>query len=87
MGPSKDYAYEVGEQVFKDVRKLLEETYYILYKELRKVTQRINLFEKKLIPEYIDAEGYLMQRLGDMERHATIIAKVAKRKFFETSLS
>lgn len=75
----------------KDIKKLMvrleimEETYGILYRELRKVTQRINLFEKKLIPEFLDAEGYLMQRLGDTERHATIIAKVAKYKFIETS--
>jgi V/A-type H+-transporting ATPase subunit D len=64
---------------------VMEEAYSILYKELRKVTQRINLFEKKLIPDYSEAEGYLMQRLDDMERHATIIAKVAKSKFFEPS--
>ena len=76
---------------FKEIKKLMvryevmEETFTVLSKELRKVTQRINLFEKKLIPEFLDAEAYLMQRLGDMERQATIIAKVAKKKFFETS--
>ena len=76
---------------FKEIKKLMvryevmKETFTVLSKELRKVTQRINLFEKKLIPEFLDAEAYLMQRLGDMERQATIIAKVAKKKFFETS--
>lgn len=29
MGPSKDHAYEVGEQVWEDVKRLLEETYHV----------------------------------------------------------
>ncbi len=85
--PSLDQIIEQLKLIKKLMAQLevMEETYSILYRELRKVTQRINLFEKKLIPDYSEAEGYLMQRLDDTERQGTIIAKVAKSKFFESA--
>ena len=85
--PSLDRILEQLKQVKELMVRLetMEETYNILYLELRKVTQKINLFEKKLIPEFLEGEAYLMLRLGDIEREATIIAKVAKYKYIEVS--
>jgi V/A-type H+-transporting ATPase subunit D len=65
--------------------KVLEEAFRVLAVELRKVTQRINLFDKKLIPELLEAEFYLYERLGDKERETTVIAKVAKGKYSGTT--
>jgi len=75
----------------KEIKRLhyniivLEEAYRVLATELKKVTQRINLFDKKLIPELLEAETYLYERLGDRERETTVIAKVAKQKYAGTT--
>jgi len=47
---------------------------------LRKVTQRVNLFEKVLIPRARDNIRRIRIYLGDAERAAVVRSKIAKRK-------
>ena len=49
-----------------------------LLEELEITTQRINLFEKRLIPEYQDLIRYIKGRLEDNERSSVMIAKIAQ---------
>lgn len=48
--------------------------------ELRRTTQRVNLFEKVLIPECQENIRVIIIFLGDEERNAVARAKIAKRK-------
>ena len=50
----------------------------ILKEELAITTQRINLFEKKLIPEYQEEIRYIRGRLEDGERTSVMVAKIAQ---------
>jgi V/A-type H+-transporting ATPase subunit D len=47
---------------------------------VRKVTQRVNLFEKVLIPRARDNIRRIRIYLGDAERAAVVRSKIAKRK-------
>ncbi len=49
-----------------------------LLEELEITTQRINLFEKRLIPEYQGLIRYIKGRLEDNERSSVMIAKIAQ---------
>jgi len=50
----------------------------VLIEELEITTQRINLFEKRLIPEFRDEIRYIKGRLEDNERASVMIAKIAQ---------
>jgi V/A-type H+/Na+-transporting ATPase subunit D len=54
--------------------------------ELRKTTQRVNLFEQVLIPDAKEAIRRIRIALGDQQVAAVGRAKVAKRKTIEASL-
>jgi V/A-type H+/Na+-transporting ATPase subunit D len=45
-----------------------------------KITQRVNLFEKVLVPQTLDNIRRINVFLGDAERSAVVGAKIAKRK-------
>ena len=45
-----------------------------------KVTQRVNLFEKVLIPQARNNVRRIQIALGDVERAAVVTSKIAKRK-------
>lgn len=57
-------------------RKRLE----ILQLAVRRITQRVNLFEKVLIPRTRASIKYIRIYLGDAERAAVVRSKVAKKK-------
>lgn len=52
----------------------------LLEKAITKVTQRVNLFDKVLIPRTRANIRRIQIALGDMERSAVITSKLAKRK-------
>ena len=59
---------------------VVKEQIYILEKELRVTTQRVNLFEKIKIPECLDNIRQIRIYLGDQQANAVGISKVAKKK-------
>ena len=52
----------------------------ILQTEVRRITQRVNLFEKILIPTAIQNIQKIRIFLGDAERAAVVTSKLAKKK-------
>jgi V/A-type H+-transporting ATPase subunit D len=52
----------------------------ILEKGVRQITQRVNLFDKILIPRARKNIQLIQVYLGDAERTAVVRSKVAKRK-------
>lgn len=52
----------------------------ILRQAVRRITQRVNLFEKVLIPRSRKNIRYIQIYLGDAERAAVVRSKVAKKK-------
>lgn len=52
----------------------------ILEKALQKTTQRVNLFDKVLIPETLDNIRKIKIYMSDFERAAVVQAKIAKNK-------
>jgi V/A-type H+-transporting ATPase subunit D len=46
--------------------------------ELSVTTQRINLFEKRLMPQYDESIRYIKGRLEDNERSQVMVAKIAQ---------
>lgn len=60
--------------------RILTETLNALKRELRKTTQRVNLFEKVKIPEAMENIKVIKIYLGDEDRNAVGRAKIAKKK-------
>lgn len=61
-------------------QKILQEQDNILSLELRRTTQRINLFKERLIPQCRENIRQIRIYLGDMQAAAVGRAKIAKRK-------
>ncbi|VAX38032.1 V-type ATP synthase subunit D [hydrothermal vent metagenome] len=59
---------------------IIKEQIRVLEKELRTTTQRVNLFEKIMIPECLDNIRQIRIYLGDQQANAVGISKVAKKK-------
>lgn len=53
----------------------------LLDKAVQKITQRVNLFDKVLIPKTQENIKRIQIYLSDMERAAVVRAKIAKRKY------
>lgn len=62
-------------------RSVLGEQLELLERELRIVTQRVNLFEKVKIPEARETIRRIQIYLGDQQTNAVGRAKIAKEKF------
>ncbi len=60
--------------------KVAQERLALLETAVAKITQRVNLFDKLLIPETEQNIGRILVFLGDAERAAVVRAKIAKRK-------
>lgn len=58
----------------------------ILQQAVRRITQRVNLFEKVLIPRTRANIKYIQIYLGDAERAAVVRSKVAKKKRLASSV-
>ncbi len=64
---------------------VLNQQYQLLRRELTKITQRVNLFEKVKIPEAREAVRIIRIHLGDEMTAAVGRAKIAKAKLAETT--
>ena len=51
-----------------------------LNRQVRRITQRVNLFEKVLIPRSQENIKYIQIGLGEQERSAVVRSKIAKKK-------
>lgn len=60
--------------------RIIERQLTLLDKAIRKVTQRVNLFDKVLIPRARTNIRRIQIALGDQERAAVVTSKIAKRK-------
>ena len=63
--------------------EIIEQKLELLYTELRKVTQRVNLFEKVIIPQARENIRRIRIALGDRMTAAVARAKIAKEKLEE----
>jgi V/A-type H+-transporting ATPase subunit D len=63
---------------------ILQQQYKLLQKELTKIVQRVNLFEKVKIPEARENIRRIRIQLGDEITSAVGRAKIAKNKLVET---
>ena len=81
------------DQALKDLREIsrhqaeldvLREQYRLLLRELTKIIQRVNLFEKVKIPEAREAIRVIRIHLGDAMTAAVGRAKIAKTKLTES---
>ncbi len=61
-------------------REILDRQIAVLERELRVTTQRVNLFDKVMIPRCLDNIRRIRIVLGDQQANAVGIGKVAKRK-------
>jgi V/A-type H+/Na+-transporting ATPase subunit D len=66
---------------------IVERQYHLLQKELAKINQRVNLFEKVKIPEAREIIRLIRIKLGDEMTAAVGRAKIAKSKIAETDSS
>jgi V/A-type H+-transporting ATPase subunit D len=64
--------------------EVLDRQYELLQKELTKIIQRVNLFEKVMIPDAKEAIRKIRIKLGDEMTAAVGRAKIAKSKLAET---
>jgi len=65
--------------------KMLEQQFRGLEKEFRKTSQRINLYDQRLIPQCTEAIRKITVHLQDQQAAAVGVAKVAKRLGEEAS--
>ena len=63
--------------------EILDRQHQLLQRELTKISQRVNLFEKVKIPEAIEAIRVIRIKLGDEMTAAVGRAKIAKAKIEE----
>ena len=77
-----DFGIEVVKQVsaFKARAALLRKKQALLTEELRITAQRVNLFEKIMIPQARENIRKINIVLGDMQTAAVVTGKIAKRK-------
>ena len=77
-----DFGIEVVKQVstFKAHVALLRKKRALLTEELRITAQRVNLFEKIMIPQARENIRKINIVLGDMQTAAVVTGKIAKRK-------
>lgn len=66
-------------------RQVAEQRVRCLRMAARKITQRVNLFEKVLIPEAKQNIKRIQLALSDEERSAVVRSKIAKRKHEKTN--
>ncbi len=77
-----DYGIEMLKKVMTQNARLevLNKQDELVREELRITTQRVNLFEKVMIPRTIDNIKKIQIYLGDMQTAAVVTGKIAKEK-------
>ena len=80
-----DFAIEAlrGLVSLKKEIQVIEKGITILKRELRITTQRVNLFEKVMIPQATEAIRLIKIYIGDQMTNAVGRSKIAKRKIEE----
>jgi len=83
--PSLDRFVGVREELLKILETIeaMKRSLDVLLDELAVTTQRINLFEKRLIPEYEEQIRYIRGRLEDLERSNVMVAKIAQKEMLQ----
>ena len=83
-----DVLVERLKQVAEERTRVLvaEERVKVLKQQVRRVTQRVNLFERILIPEAKENIQRILIVLGDMERQAVARSKLTKAKQKDRSM-
>jgi V/A-type H+-transporting ATPase subunit D len=83
--PSIDVFVEVKKEMLEveATLEVMRRSLEILLDELAVTTQRINLFEKRLIPQYDEQIRYIRGRLEDLERSNVMVAKIAQREILQ----
>lgn len=72
--------------VYKNVEiQIIKDQYFLIHQELKKASQKVNLFEKVLIPETEIAIKKINIILGDEQVASVGRAKIAKNKTFKCS--
>ena len=71
----------------RKLQKLLMKSYYARAIAVRKVTQRVNLFDKVLIPRARKHIERIRIHLSDAERAAVVRSKIAKGKRLKQGLA
>ncbi len=71
---------------FRARMEIVDQQYQLLQKELTKITQRVNLFEKVKIPEAREIIRVIRIKLGDEMTAAVGRAKIAKSKLSESEV-
>jgi len=93
VAPMSFFASAPSLDVFIDIKKglievdatlvIMKRSLAVLLDELAVTTQRINLFEKRLIPEYDEQIRYIRGRLEDLERSNVMVAKIAQKEILQ----
>ena len=80
--PSFDAFVEMKSRLIEETERvrIMERSLDLLSEELAVTTQRINLFEKRLIPRFQEGIRYIRGRLEDSERSSVIVAKIAQSR-------
>jgi V/A-type H+-transporting ATPase subunit D len=83
--PSIDVFIGVKKELMEvdETLEVMKRSLAILLDELAVTTQRINLFEKRLIPEYEEQIRYIRGRLEDLERSNVMVAKIAQKEILQ----
>ncbi|MFH1830145.1 MAG: V-type ATP synthase subunit D [Pseudomonadota bacterium] len=83
--PSLDIFVSLKKELLKVEKgiEVMTRSLDVLLDELAVTTQRINLFEKRLIPRYDEQIRYIRGRLEDNERTNVMIAKIAQKEILQ----
>lgn len=83
--PSFDHFVKLQKDLLTEQRRLefYRKAIDRLEDELSITTQRINLFEKRMIPQSVEGIRYIKGRLEDNERANVMVAKIAQKKILQ----
>ena len=84
--PWLDDAVEAVKNIIsiRSEREIIRKQYDLIEAELRVTTQRVNLFEKVMIPECKENIRKIQIYIGDQNTAAVARSKIAKKKLQET---
>jgi len=84
---------DAGIEALKEVititakNRVLKEQEILVKEELRITTQRVNLFEKVMIPQTKDNIKRIRIYMGDLQTAAVVVGKIAKEKILRSEIN